>query len=415
VPATVPGEPPEKTFYNSVLLSGLSPGTAYHYSVSNDGVTWSADTVCTTAAAGASDFRLTAFGDEAFSASTAAPMVRLVASLNPAFHLVAGDLAYATPRGIKIPDVVSFVPGHWDRYLAVAGPGAARSIPWQASVGAHETEPLGDNGYAGFVTRLPQHYDHSSGSPVVHTFTYGNVAFIHLDGNDLSAQETVNNGYTDGAQTAWLSARLAGYRSAGTGIDFIVVVCNCCCYSSNSRHGSDGGLRDVWGPLFDQYQVDLVISGHVHAYERTNPMRGGQPTRRVAPGGTIDPATDGTTYICAGGGGNQLYSGWYGPTGSGDPGSSTTPKIWRWSGGDTASGGSGTPLNLPDTAIGFSACRRAAYSVVVVDVTAPGGSQTRMRVRAMMPAQTRQAVTSIADPAVFDSVSLVRTVGISWA
>jgi hypothetical protein len=144
-------------------------------------------------------------------------------------------------------------------------------------------------------------------------------------------------------------------------------------------------------------------------------MRGGQPTRRVAPGGTIDPATDGTTYICAGGGGNQLYSGWYGPTGSGDPGSSTTPKIWRWSGGDTASGGSGTPLNLPDTAIGFSACRRAAYSVVVVDVTAPGGSQTRMRVRAMMPAQTRQAVTSIADPAVFDSVSLVRTVGISWA
>jgi hypothetical protein len=417
VPATVPGEPAENTFYNSVLLSGLAPGTTYHYSVSNDGVTWSADTVCTTAAAGASDFRFTAFGDEAFSASTAAPMVRLVASLNPAFHLVAGDLAYATPRGIRIPDVAGFMPGHWDRYLAVAGPGGAQSIPWQASVGAHETEPLHNHGYAGFVTRLRQSYDLSSGSPVVHTFSYGNVAFIHLDGNDLSAQETVNNGYTGGAQTAWLSAKLAAYRSPGAGIDFIVVVCNCCCYSSNTRHGSDGGLRDAWGPLFDKYEVDLVISGHVHAYERTNPMRAGQPTRRVAAGETIDPATDGTTYICAGGGGNQLYRTWYGPTGSGDPGSPTMPRVWRWSGGDTASGGSGRPLDLTDTAIGYSACRRSVYSCLLVEVAAPvaSGGQTSMRVQAIMPAQTPQAVTSITDPVIIDSVSLVRTAGTSWA
>ena len=110
VPATVSGEPAENTFYNNVLLSGLAPGTTYHYGVSNDGVTWSADAAFTTAAAGLSNFRFTAFGDEAASATSAAPMVKLVTSLSPAFHLIAGDLAYATTVGVKIPDVTGFHP-----------------------------------------------------------------------------------------------------------------------------------------------------------------------------------------------------------------------------------------------------------------------------------------------------------------
>jgi hypothetical protein len=409
LPSTVGGEPAENTFYNSALPSGLAAGTTYHYSVSNDGVTWSADTTFTTAAAGLSSFRFTAFGDEAASSARSAPMVRLVSSLKPAFNLITGDLAYATPGGLKIPDITGFNPAQWDKYLGVIGPYAAQSIPWQASVGAHEPEPLDDNGYAGFVTRFPQPYDRTSGSPVVHTFTYGNVAFIQLDGNDLSAQETVNTGYTGGLQTAWLRKKLASYHSS-TGIDFIVVVCNCCCYSSNRTHGSDGGLRNAWAPLFDQYKVDLVISGHVHAYERTNPMRAGQPTRRVASGGTVNPPADGTTYICAGGGGNGLYTTWYGATGGGDAGNSTAPRVWRRSGGDTPIGGRGKPENLTDTAKGFSAFRRAVYGCLVVDVKAPTATdhQTSMLIRAMMPAQTPDAVTSIAAPRVIDSVSLVR-------
>src|SRR6266481_4587714 len=94
------------------------------------------------------------------------PMARLVAAQRPAFHLVAGDLSYATAEGIRLPSVSGFVPSRWDDYLQVVGPAAAQSIPWHAAVGAHEIEPLGDDGYAGFVTRFPQAYDLSSGSPV---------------------------------------------------------------------------------------------------------------------------------------------------------------------------------------------------------------------------------------------------------
>jgi Purple acid Phosphatase, N-terminal domain/Calcineurin-like phosphoesterase len=411
IPAGVSGEPAENTFYNNLLLTGLTAGTTYHYSVSNDGTTWGPDTTFTTAAPGLGDFTFTAFGDEAASPARAQPMVQLAASFDPAFQLIAGDLAYATPYGERLPTLTGFKPSQWDKYLDMAGPAGAQSIPWMASVGAHETEPLDDDGYAGFVTRFPQNYDSSSGSPVVFTFTYGNVAVIHLDGNDLSAQEPVNNGYTEGAQTTWLSAQLSRYRAAGSGIDFIVVVVNCCCYSSNRKHGSDGGLRYVWGPLFDQYSVDLVISGHVHAYERTNPMINGARTKTVASGGTVHPATDGTTYICAGGGGNGLYKEWYGTTGSGDPGSGTRPKIWQWTGGESGSGGTGSPQDVPDPAKDYSAFRHAVWSCLVVDVTAPAGTggQTSMYVQAMMPAQTSTAVTSIANPTLMDSVTLVRT------
>jgi len=34
------------------------------------------------------------------------------------------------------------------------------------------------------------------------------------------------------------------------------------------------GIRQAWLPLFDKYEVDLVLSGHEHDYERTYPVRG---------------------------------------------------------------------------------------------------------------------------------------------
>jgi hypothetical protein len=407
VPA-VTGEPTEQTVYSRTLLTGLLPGTTYRYSVSNDGVRWSPDATFTTGQHAGAGFRFTAFGDEATSMARAYPMAQLVAAQRPAFHLVAGDLAYATTNGIWLPDLSGFVPSRWNDYLRIVGPAAAQSIPWHAVVGAHETEPLGDDGYAGFVTRFPQAYDLESGSPVVRSFRYGNTAFVQLDGNDVSAQETVNAGYTRGLQTRWLATQLASFR-AGPGIDFIVVLCNCCCYSSNQTHGSDGGLREAWVPLFDRYQVDLVISGHVHAYERTNPMRAGQPTRQVASGDTVNPVTDGTTYICVGGGGNDLYTTWYGSTNAGDAGSAEQPKVWQWSGGEAAVGGHGHSLQVTDSARGFSAFRRAAYCCLSVDVAAATPTvPARLQIRALRPAQTLAAVTSIAAPVTMDSVTLIR-------
>jgi hypothetical protein len=280
-------------------------------------------------------------------------------------------------------------------------------------VGNHEMEPLDLFGYAGFVTRFPQDYaaQWETGSPVVKSFTYANVAVIQLDGNDLSAEIPDNNGYTEGLQTTWLEQQLKAFRAKDSGIDFIVVGFHNMVYSSNTSHGSDGGIRHVWEPLFDKYYVDLVVSGHVHAYERAYPIRNSKVTKKVHAGGTISPATDGVTYIGAGGGGQDLYTGWYGPTGHGDPANASGPALlWKWSGGDTAKGGSGTAEDITDPVQNYSANRKANWSFISIDVQAPRfhGGETTMLVRAIDPSQNASGIDTTSNPAVIDSVKLVR-------
>ena len=47
-------------------------------------------------------------------------------------------------------------------------------------------------------------------------------------------------------------------------------------------------LRELWVPVFDKHQVDMVLQGHDHAYLRTYPMRGHHP---------VSSDEKGTTYI----------------------------------------------------------------------------------------------------------------------
>ncbi|MGH3166039.1 MAG: metallophosphoesterase family protein, partial [Trebonia sp.] len=165
--------------------------------------------------------------------------------------------------------------------------------------------PLTDNGFAGILTRFPHlgatKAAQGSGSKVVQSFAYGNVVIIGLDDSDVSALDTVNNGYTEGKQTTWLIEQLKKYRSPGSGVDFIVVFFHHCPYCSGGPC-SDGGDRYAWQPIFDRFDVDLVINGHNHLYERVYPMRNNEVQAHVAPGGKIAPAVQGTTYICTGGG-----------------------------------------------------------------------------------------------------------------
>ena len=187
-------------------------------------------------------------------------------------------------------------------------------------------------------------------------------------------------------------------------------------FCTNTTHGSDGGIRTVWQSLFDRYHVDLVVSGHVHAYERSYPIRGGDVTKVVPSGGTVHPEADGTTYICAGGGGQDLYTGWCGTTGGGDPANASGPPlVWEWTGSDTAHGGTGTAEDITDTVTDYSAYRHANWSFIVLDVKAPRfpGGETSVLIRAIDPTQNSSGITSIASPAVMDSVTLVRRSGIA--
>ena len=43
---------------------------------------------------------------------------------------------------------------------------------------------------------------------------------------------------------------------------------------SAGYHGSELPVREHWGPLFEQYDVDLVLAGHDHDYQRSTVQNG---------------------------------------------------------------------------------------------------------------------------------------------
>jgi hypothetical protein len=294
-------------YYVHAAVSGLRPGQTYYYRVGHDD--WdepdlaAAGSFCT-APRWRQPFTFTAFGDQGVS-DDAVGTATLVRAQSPAFHLHAGDISYAESggRGL-ITD--SYDPRVWDSFFTQLEP-VAGAVPWQIAVGNHEMEAwYSADGYGGQQARFDFPGQAAGASrPTYYSFGYGNVAVISLDANDVSYEIPANNGYSGGAQTEWLAQTLARLRS-DTGVDFIVAYFHHCAYSTCTVHGSDEGPRQSWAPLFDAYGVDLVINGHNHIFERTDPLKGGASTPAPA-GSTVYPATQGTTYITAGGGGVGLY------------------------------------------------------------------------------------------------------------
>jgi hypothetical protein len=290
------------TRYGSARLTGLSPGSAYSYRIRVDRQT-SATSTFRTAPAEAAPFTFTAFGDEGAS-RISKTIVAGIAGRKPQFHLLAGDLCYADADGQGLPTDRLRLP-IWDRWLRLIEPVAAE-VPWMTTAGNHEMEPgFGPQGYDGYLARFALPTSGASGCPSTYHFRYGSVAFVQVDSNEVSYEIPHNLGYSHGAQDSWLESVLGNYRKPGSGIDFIVVTMHHCAYSTNRAHGSEGGVRDHWTPLFDRYSVDLVISGHNHCYERSHPVRSGVTTQHAPPGTAANSAL-GTTYLTVGGGGVNL-------------------------------------------------------------------------------------------------------------
>jgi hypothetical protein len=369
VPLVVPSQ--VEQFYLHANLSNLTPGQKYFYAVGHTGWSPTSGQVnsFTVAPQNPSEFRFTAFGDQGVTYDAVATS-RVVGGQQPAFHLHAGDWSYAENGGSGLL-TDPYDPRVFDAWFTEIE-GVAANIPWMATVGNHEMEPwYPQNGYGGQLERFQFIGNAPSSCPVSFSFSYGNVGFIALDANDVSYELEANLGYTGGAQTTWLGSTLAGFRG-NPAIDFIVVYFHQCAYSTCTTHASDGGIDQYWTPLFDQYQVDLVINGHNHIYERTDPIIGGSPTGPAPIGSTIDTVFQGTTYVTAGGAGKSLYSFPVPDSYAGNIDNDTAISTYQWELGSTPE----TPVQSPIT-VAWSEVRYTGYALLVVDsITTAGGVPT---------------------------------------
>jgi 3',5'-cyclic AMP phosphodiesterase CpdA len=155
----------------------------------------------------------------------------------------------------------------------------------------------------------------SPGTQYHYRFRYASGGEIGMTADDLSWEIQGLLGYSHGAQVRWLEDQLRAWRES-LGIDFIVAFFHECAFSTCNGHSSDGGVRSELAPLFARYQVDLVVQGHSHVYERTNPLvydpetnsaRSSKQAVAVSPSepAEVEPAKDGTTYVVVGTAGHR--------------------------------------------------------------------------------------------------------------
>jgi len=117
-------------------------------------------------------------------------------------------------------------------------------VNFYASLGNHD-DPNGERLYKPF----------NMGGQRYYSFKKGDIEFFALDSN-----------YMDPTQLNWIGQSLQQSRAKWK-ISFF----HHPLYSNGRMHGPDLDLRSQLTPLFRQYGVNVVFSGHEHVYERLKP------------------------------------------------------------------------------------------------------------------------------------------------
>jgi len=220
--------------------------------------------------------------------------------------LIAGDMAYADSD-----------PWRWPSFLDVMEP-LFRSTPLHVAAGNHEIEcdsitreifvpyenyfrnpnriqeadklPVSDDyrktlwrGSCSAPSEFQSHYDYGN---AFYSYDHGLVKIIVLS--------SYSNTTAGSVQYQWLEGELQSVDRKRT--PWLLVSFHSPLYTTFLGHVNEAqsiAMKKAMEPLFVQYSVNLVVSGHDHAYMRTHPLAYGQ----------VDPSAP--IYLTLGAGGNR--------------------------------------------------------------------------------------------------------------
>jgi hypothetical protein len=253
------------------LCGTLEPNTTYTYRVGGEGAWSPAYEFSTPGAPGTFEsFRVAMAGDSRGAYDTWEASLVAMEAHDPDFYLFSGDMVQL---GINQAE--------WDAWFDASG----ELFASKALVTAHGNhEFLAQNYFAQFA--FP-------GNEEWFAIDYGNLLLLTLN-DTVAGKELVET-----VQPEFMDAVLSASDS-----DWQIAMHHQAAYSACTVHGSSEAVQDAWVPVWDAHEVDLVLAGHNHIYERSVPIRDGVE------------AADGTVYVVSGGAGAPLYSdvdeSWFG-------------------------------------------------------------------------------------------------------
>ncbi len=266
-------------YLHQVELGGLEPGTRYFYRVLQDGINLTPNQQLSFETPGRGEFRFLAFGDSGSGSQEQRTLAALMAEEKTSLVLHLGDLAY--PRGA----FAEYQAHYFDIYQDIM-----KRLPFFPCPGNH-----------GYMTREAYPYVsvHAVPTPQMasereqgryYSFDWNNVHFVSLDTNAPLVRSV--NGTSP--MLEWLDQDLAAATKF-----WRIVFFHHPPYAGGPNETDNLSIfaRRYVVPILERHNVQLVLSGHEHSYQRSFPIRNGN---MVAP-------NQGTVYLTSGGGGMYLY------------------------------------------------------------------------------------------------------------
>lgn len=260
-------DPAGPTRHHEISVTGLQPGTGYHYAVTSAGAT--ASGTFRTAARPGETFTFAMIGDFGGGGPGARENAASIKAAGTDFLQTVGDNVYPT-SGLPDPDFATTYSDFDQRFFKPFGP----TVKEQAFFAANGNKEYYGDGQ--WWDAFPMHGSNHSW----YSYNWGDAHILVLDAEVPYSPGT--------EQYAFAEADL----KASQNVKWRIAVTHVPPYSSTDLSASSKDVQRHLVSLFEAHKVHLVASGNSHNYERTHPMLNGA---RVEAG---------VTYLVTGAGGN---------------------------------------------------------------------------------------------------------------
>ncbi|XP_050914268.1 probable purple acid phosphatase 20 [Lathyrus oleraceus] len=232
---------------HNVVIGPLNPNTVYSYKLGDSPKTYNFKTTPNQL-----PIKFAVIGDLGQTEDTKSTLDHISKS-NYDMLLLPGDLSYA-----------DFIQPLWDSFGRLVEPLASQR-PWMVTQGNHEVEKIPiihRTPFTAYNARWKMPFEESgSDSNLYYSFDVSGVHVIML------------GSYTDfdqgSSQYKWLQGDLQKINREKT--PWVVVLVHAPWYNTNEAHQGEGesvNMKTSMEDLLYNARVDIVFTGHVHAYER---------------------------------------------------------------------------------------------------------------------------------------------------
>ena len=265
-------------YSNKATATALAPDTGYVYRLGDGDGNWSDNYYVTTYPD--THFGFLAVGDPQIgAANVSTDTIGWADTLSSALALFP-ETAFVLSAGDQVERS-----NNESQFSGFFSPDELRSIPVAPALGNHDNGAL-NTGYHFNLPNLSEDYGITSPGSSDYYFTYGEALFVILNSNNTSGA----------SHEAFISEVVGAYPDA----QWKIAMFHHDIYGSahHALETSVMNLRAALFPVFDEYQFDVVITGHDHSYSRSHVLFGDVAQEDLTydeNGAVVNP--DGTVYF----------------------------------------------------------------------------------------------------------------------